>query len=578
MLELDPFDTLAISLHQGPGTYALLVGSGLSRAAGIPTGWEITLELIRMLAAASGVAEAPDWGGWFLKKFGRPPNYSELLDTLAATPSERRALVHGFIEARQGEDSRRPTKAHRAIAGLVKNGTVRVIVTPNFDRLLESAIREVGIEPTVITNEHSLGGALPLVHSECTIIKVHGDYMDARILNTEAELAVYPPAIDAYLDRVFDEFGLLVVGWSGEWDLALRNALMRAPSRRYSTFWAARGEPASLAADMVNHRSARTISISDADSFLPRLAETVEALARSARPHPMSVAAGLAIAKRLCRETSFNAEWAEFLAVESEKVRSYVCGADFPISQPTSALEAEAVAQIVGRTELIRRAILICARWGTPEANAQAIRAVRSLASCPPPRTNLVKWNDLSRMPASLCFHWGIAGALDRGDLALAGSFMTPMAPRPFNEPTRLVSFLPLEGFDEGPNWKTLVGANVGHAASVWLARLFSSEIGDIAVLPDEVADLFERMEFLVAAEHGVDRVDVVKKGKWHFWTYPGTYLFNRRHPLHSRVTEMIESAKEGPLATSGLRISDPVVAEEVGRYMVEFFKRFGHS
>jgi hypothetical protein len=576
MLSIDAFDALAIALQQGPGTYALLVGSGLSRAAGIPTGWEITLELIRKLAAVGGVTEEHDWAAWHQEKFGKPPNYSELLDALAATPSERRAIVQGFIEGQEGDGPRQPTKAHRAIANLVQNGTIRVIVTPNFDRLLESAIRDVGVEPTVITNEHSLKGALPLVHSRCTILKLHGDYMDARILNTDVELASYPPAIDAYLDQVFDEFGLLVVGWSGEWDLALRDALMRAPSRRYSTYWASRGEPTSLAADVISHRSARKLVIPDAETFLPRLSDTVDALARSAQPHPVSVASGLVRAKRYCRDISFNAEWAEFLSAECAKVRSYVLGPDFPLEHPTPQLEAEAVAEIVGRTELIRRAIMICARWGTPEANSQAIRAVRSLASGPRPRSSFTRWIELAHMPASLCFYWGVAGALDRGDLALAGSFMTPMVPRPFGDSTRrLVAVLPLESSSEGPNWKSLAGVDVVHAASVWLARLFAKEVGDIAVLPDEVDDLFERVEFLIAAEGAVERLDVAKKGQWHFWTYPGTFLFNRTRPLATRIADMIESAKTGPLAGAGLRISQPDVAEEVGQHMAEFFKQY---
>ena len=43
MIELSPFDALALSLHHSPGDHAILVGSGLSRAAEIPTGWDITL-------------------------------------------------------------------------------------------------------------------------------------------------------------------------------------------------------------------------------------------------------------------------------------------------------------------------------------------------------------------------------------------------------------------------------------------------------------------------------------------------------------------------------------------------------
>jgi hypothetical protein len=43
----DPLIQLAFSLYENKGVFAVLLGSGLSRAAEIPTGWEITLDLIR---------------------------------------------------------------------------------------------------------------------------------------------------------------------------------------------------------------------------------------------------------------------------------------------------------------------------------------------------------------------------------------------------------------------------------------------------------------------------------------------------------------------------------------------------
>ena len=47
---IDPVHSLAFSIQANPGVYAVLVGSGVSRAAKVPTGWEITLDLIRKLA------------------------------------------------------------------------------------------------------------------------------------------------------------------------------------------------------------------------------------------------------------------------------------------------------------------------------------------------------------------------------------------------------------------------------------------------------------------------------------------------------------------------------------------------
>src|SRR5437879_2506745 len=51
---IDPLVSLAFSVHSSKGAYALLLGSGVSRAAGIPTGWEVVLDLIRKVAKLEG--------------------------------------------------------------------------------------------------------------------------------------------------------------------------------------------------------------------------------------------------------------------------------------------------------------------------------------------------------------------------------------------------------------------------------------------------------------------------------------------------------------------------------------------
>jgi NAD-dependent SIR2 family protein deacetylase len=132
MIELPEFEALALSLHHSPGVHAILVGSGLSRAAGIPTGWEITLDLVRRLAALDGVTEN-DWEQWYRDKHGKGPSYSDLLHDLASTTSERRTILQSYIDARAGEDTRKPTRAHHAIAQLAASNIVRVVITTNFD-------------------------------------------------------------------------------------------------------------------------------------------------------------------------------------------------------------------------------------------------------------------------------------------------------------------------------------------------------------------------------------------------------------------------------------------------------------
>ena len=239
----DTITRLAFTMYENRGVYALLVGSGISSAAGILTGWNITLDLIRRIAQTEGEREELDWATWYRERTGQEPNYSELVERLGASPEERRSILHGYIEPtpEEREEGRKvPSSAHHAIADLVREGCVRVLVTTNFDRLLENALQERGVEPTVVASVDALNGAEPITHTNCYLLKLHGDYKDARIRNTECELSSYPEAYDNLLDRIFDEYGLLVCGWSGEWDVALRKAIMRSPSRRYSMFWAAR--------------------------------------------------------------------------------------------------------------------------------------------------------------------------------------------------------------------------------------------------------------------------------------------------------------------------------------------------
>ena len=156
------------------------------------------------------------------------------------------SLLSEFFEPtpQEQEDGLKvPTRAHHAIARLVADGYVRVIITTNLDRLLETALAEAGVNPSVISSPQHADGAMPMVHSPCTIIKVHGDYLSTDLRNTVEELVGYDEPINRLLDDVFDKYGLVVCGWSGTWDAALREHILGTPNRRFATYWLHRGPP-----------------------------------------------------------------------------------------------------------------------------------------------------------------------------------------------------------------------------------------------------------------------------------------------------------------------------------------------
>jgi hypothetical protein len=364
----DVLTQLSFALFENKGIFAILLGSGLSRAAEIPTGSEITLDLIRRVGTAQGIGEQPDWAKWYREKTGQDPNYSTLLEELAGSPDERRAILHRYIEPTEEdrEEGRKiPTAAHRAIAELVRRGYVRVIVTTNFDRLMESALRETGVEPTVVASVDALSGAEPITHTACYILKLHGDYKDARIRNTDAELSAYPAEFDRQLDRIFDEYGLIVCGWSGEWDHALRAAFLRAPSRRYPVYWTVRDRPANGAKELVSQRRARVISVVDADGFFTNLLRRVEALEQSQRQNPISVELLVNSARRYLSKPEFRIHLDELFTQEVDRVLKKLDAADFDPKAVWSEEHFRArVQKYESIAEPLARMVGTLGRWG----------------------------------------------------------------------------------------------------------------------------------------------------------------------------------------------------------------------
>jgi hypothetical protein len=325
---------VAFSIFQNSGIYAVLLGSGVSRAAGIPTGWEITLDLIRKVGLAKGVPQQPDWAKWYREQTGQEPEYSQVVKELGLSPAERRSILDGYIEPSDNDrelHQKTPTKAHAALAELVRAGYVRVIVTTNFDRLMENALREREIEPTIIASVDALAGAPPMTHSKCYLLKIHGDYKDARIRNIDSELQKYPKVLDQLLDRIFDEYGLIVAGWSAQWDDALRSAMERAPNRRYPTFWAARGPMNDAAASLAAHRQARIVPITDADNFFSGVQQKVEILAGSQATDPQSIELLVKSAKRFVTGENHRMHLSELIEVQVHKLLETVASTDLAL-------------------------------------------------------------------------------------------------------------------------------------------------------------------------------------------------------------------------------------------------------
>jgi hypothetical protein len=365
---LSPLAMLATSMQAQPGVYALLLGSGVSTGAGVPTGWGVVTELVRRVAAVEEPASVGDAASdpekWWRDHHGEPLGYSSLLEALAPTPAARQGLLADFFEPSDEEREqgiKTPSRGHLAVAELVKRGSVKVIITTNFDRLMEQALDAVGIAPQVIARPEAVNGMKPLAHAPATVIKVHGDYLDLGSRNTPTELDQYPEEWVTLLSRVFDEYGLIVSGWSAEWDTALVRLIESTPSRRYPLYWDARSGKGVNAQKLLAARTGQIIPAAGDDEMFSELSSALEALDRLAEP-PLTTAMAVARLKRYLPDPVRRIDLHDLVMEATDKV---VEGAkDQPLS--IDGLDGAALQEVLAaHRERSRRlcALLVAGVW-----------------------------------------------------------------------------------------------------------------------------------------------------------------------------------------------------------------------
>lgn len=499
---LDPLIYLAFSANSYKGIYALLLGSGVSTSAGIPTGWEIVKDLIRKVARLQGENCEPDPPQWYREKFSSDPDYGSLLELVAKSPTERSQLLRAYFEptVEEQEQGRKvPTEAHRAIASLASRGHIRVIVTTNFDRLIERALDEGGVTPTVISSGDSAEGAMPLQFTKCTVIKVHGDYMDTRIRNTPGELAEFDARMNALLDRVFDEFGLIVCGWSAEWDTALRNAIERCKSRRFTTYWTRIGEPRDSAKRLIRLRQAQEIPIRSADVFFHDLSEKITALEDFDRPNPLSTKMATATVKRYLAEERYFIPLNDLVSGETERVYQLLSRANFPVQ--SVSYTAEELKKRLRKYEAIMEVLLAMSisgcYWGKKTHIPIWVKILQRIGNPPGDFGGVTGWLKLELYPAMLLWYASGLSSVSSGNYAMFSALFTDPQYRRDGEPRSLCLDLIPTRVVEPDTMRAVLNQNIYTPVSDHVFDVLREPFREYLPDDEEYARMFDRFEYL---------------------------------------------------------------------------------
>lgn len=417
---------MTFSVRNNPGRYALLLGSGVSTEAEIPTGWAVVNELVKRVAAVAGppIDEDDDPIEWYEETYEEPATYENLIEGLARTQTERRKLLEEFFEPSDAEAERgekQPTDAHQSIAWLVDNGYIDVILTTNFDQLIEKALRDQGVNPVVISGPESARGAEPLQHQDAVVVKVNGDYKETNLKNLSSELESYSDPIQRIIDRVFHEYGLIVCGWSGEYDKRLRESLRECETHRYSTYWTYYSDLGDVAQELVAARDAFTIHHKGATSLFTDLRDRVRALADAEDGEPLTTPIARERVKRYLPREEHKIDLADLIRKTARRTREDIFDEDrLPLSGdnlPDNFVVDNRYREYGDLTTTIITELMTCAYWGGETANTGAKPVSDALSTLAPSHSPdggaNKRLRDLRRYPAALALyavgHAGIA-------------------------------------------------------------------------------------------------------------------------------------------------------------------------
>lgn len=274
-MTVDPILPLSISIAEGERTYALFLGSGISRKAGIPTGREIFNNTIKLLYEMENSenntdkVEEDEIEEWFKESKYKNWGYSEILEALRETPENRRKFLEEFFLGKK------PTEAHNIIAEMVGKNLIKCIVTTNFDRLMEQALDVKGISYDVVTSDADLKDLKPREHCNCRIYKLHGDYHKSNIKNTKKELENLDNELKNEFRDVLNNYGIVIMGYSGS-DDGVMKCFEDRENPRYTLYWLTRERVKNGVKELIRQQNGKEIIRDSADDFLKELSRKIE--------------------------------------------------------------------------------------------------------------------------------------------------------------------------------------------------------------------------------------------------------------------------------------------------------------
>jgi len=291
-VNINPIFPLSYNLADGKKKYVLFCGAGVSKDAGIPTGWEILLETVRPIRTLEEGENKKytdkEMETYYEENF-EDSTYSEIIESLFPSTEAQRAFLEKIFE------NKAPGKAHKLIAEWVKAELIRFIITTNFDSSIEHSLDDAGLRGkySVITNGAQVLTSKPWhLVDNCRIYKVHGTIEQGQIRNTKKDLEKLDDDLEKDFLDIIERHGVIVLGYAGnKEDKAVMDCFNRRRFKGYTLYWTVYGnQDNDNVKELVERQDGCLIPIQSASDVLEDVLNMVEIARRGTEQTSEAVA------------------------------------------------------------------------------------------------------------------------------------------------------------------------------------------------------------------------------------------------------------------------------------------------
>ncbi|WP_373810389.1 SIR2 family protein, partial [Porphyromonas loveana] len=196
----------------GEMKFCFLIGAGASISSGIPSGAKLAWKWLQEIKEDCDGEDFEDWK----IEIGMPEqNIAEKAGEFYPQIYEKRfghAPETGYDYIRGLMEGREPSLGYLILANIMVREKHNVVITTNFDNLLEDAIRTYTQEKPFIAGHEALADYVPRRSDRPIILKVHRDLFLQPFsdrLNTD----ILQAAWESILGKFLSDYHLIVLGY-----------------------------------------------------------------------------------------------------------------------------------------------------------------------------------------------------------------------------------------------------------------------------------------------------------------------------------------------------------------------------